>query len=67
MGENSAFIREKVCSNLNILGVAFDRQRNDEVNQGIREIHSPESKIKLLVVPTNEELQIVNETEKLLA
>lgn len=66
VGENSTFIREGVCTDLEILGIKLDKKLNAIHSQENREIHEVESRIKLLVIPTNEELEIANETEKLL-
>ena len=66
VGENSAFIREGVCSDLDILGIKLDRQLNSADKKTTREIQQADSRVKLLVVPTNEELEIANETVKLL-
>lgn len=61
VGENSSFIREKVCENLNILGVELDEGLNNEKTSGIKEIQSPGATTRVMIVPTNEELQIVNQ------
>lgn len=66
VGENSAFIREGVCTDLDILGIKLDRQLNSADMKTTREIQQADSHVKLLVVPTNEELEIANETVKLL-
>jgi acetate kinase len=59
IGEHSDYIREKVCAKLNLLGVKLDEEanrRSDEV------ISAAESKVKVLVIPTNEELGIARRT-----
>ena len=66
VGENSAFIREGVCTGLEILGIKLDTKLNSSDSKEAREIQQADSLIKLLVVPTNEELEIANETERLL-
>ena len=58
VGENSAFIREKVCEDLGILGIELDKDLNNQNKKGIRNIKTRESKVNVLVVPTNEELEI---------
>lgn len=65
VGENSAFIREKVCADLDILGVKLDRDKNKNVTDKISEFQTSQSQVKLLVVPTNEELEIALQAEKL--
>ncbi len=66
VGENSALIREKVCTNLNFLGIQFDAEKNNTRSNGIREINTENSPVKVLVIPTNEELEIVNQCYELL-
>ncbi|MEM7109518.1 MAG: acetate kinase [Bacteroidota bacterium] len=66
VGENSAFVREKVCEDLKILGIVPDNTLNLSKSTATRAFQKPESRIKLLVVPTNEELEIANETVRLL-
>jgi acetate kinase len=67
IGENVPLIREKVCSNLGFLGIHLDADRNGEVvgREGI--ISSPASRVKIMVIPTNEELLIARETKRLLS
>ncbi|MFH1506264.1 MAG: acetate kinase [archaeon] len=63
IGENAWFVREQICKNLECLGVKIDLEKNKE-NETI--ISTPDSKIAVLVIPTNEEEQIATETEMLL-
>ncbi len=62
LGENSSLIREKICDGLEFLGAHLDKDKNNTRGE-IREIGSEGDKVKLLVVPTNEELIIAQETE----
>jgi acetate kinase len=66
IGENSPDVRELSCRGLDKLGIQIDLQRNRHSGNGIREINSPASQIKILVVPTDEELRIAQETEKVI-
>ena len=66
IGENAPYIRELSCSGLNKLGIEIDPERNNKTGNGIREISSPGSEVKVLVIPTNEELKIARETKKAL-
>ncbi len=67
IGENTPSVREDVCTGLEFLGVQFDKQANMQKNTGaIREISTPDSKVKVLIIPTNEELVIARETAELL-
>lgn len=63
IGENSAVIRERVCDNLSFLGIQLDKNKNDEK---ACLISSEDSKAKILVVETNEELMIVRDTFSLI-
>lgn len=66
LGENAALVREKAASGLEFLGIKFDAERNQNLNRdGITEISAAKSPVKVLVVPTNEELVIARETQKL--
>jgi acetate kinase len=67
IGENTPTVRKGVCENLEFMGVKLDDQKNQEPNNGqIREISASDSKVKVLVIPTNEELVIARETAELL-
>ena len=61
IGENSAIVRTMVCKYLGYLGIEIDEELNGKRGQEII-ISTPESKVKVLVVPTNEELAIARET-----
>ena len=65
-GENDDFMREKVMENLDYLGVEFDKEANKNFTRGeVCLISKPTSKVKVYVIPTNEELVIARETAKL--
>lgn len=67
IGENTPTVREGVCEGLEFLGVKFDKEANNGKNTGaIREISAKDSKVKVLIIPTNEELVIARETAELL-
>ncbi len=61
IGENDGYVREQVCSYLGYLGITIDAQANKARGEEV-EISTPDSKVKVLVVPTNEELAIARET-----
>ena len=65
VGENSAIIREMTIENLALFGLAIDQNKNRIDQNGIREIQA--SHTKILIVPTNEELEIANQAYQLLA
>jgi acetate kinase len=66
VGENSPFIRERCSQGLHKLGIEIDSERNNQTQEGIREISPPGSQVKVLVVPTDEELQIAQDTKRVL-
>lgn len=61
LGENSASMREKICSGLSFLGIEIDPEKNNIRGEEI-EITKPNSKVKVFVIPTNEELMIARDT-----
>lgn len=64
IGENSDFAREIILSNLEELGVKLDKNLNDGCREE-REISAEDSKVKVFVLPTNEELMIARDTQKI--
>ena len=56
IGENSSILRAKVCQDLDFLGIELDENKNILPEKGIREIQK--GKTKILIIPTNEELEI---------
>jgi len=66
VGENAALIREKVCSNMSFLGINVDPEKNKLRSNQTREINTDSSPVKVLIIPTNEELEIVHQCYELL-
>ncbi len=67
VGENTPCVRSAVCQNMQYLGLEIDEEKNLEKNNGaIRDITGKNSKVKVLIIPTNEELVIARETVELL-
>ncbi|MBN1154199.1 acetate kinase [candidate division KSB1 bacterium] len=62
IGENASILREWTIANISALGITLDHQKNDEAGSNERFINSPDSKIKIMVIPTNEEIAIALET-----
>jgi acetate kinase len=58
VGENDGSVRKAVLEGLDHLGIQLDEEENNKTLPGLREIQGPESKIKVLIVPTDEEKQI---------
>ena len=65
IGENAKHIRKMVMEGMDYCGAKFDDAKNDSYKGGIGEINTDDSKVKILVVPTNEELSIARETKDL--
>ena len=66
IGENDDRVREAICKNFGYLGLEFDSVKNNGLRSKEAIISKPDSKVKVLVVPTNEELVIAQETVKVL-
>ena len=65
VGENSNYVREHVCSDLGFLGVELDKAKNNKRAKKARKISSEDSKVDVFVIPTDEELVIALDTEKI--
>ena len=65
MGENNTELRERVCANMEYFGIKLDIEKNAKTfrQSDIVEISAPDSKVKVYVLPTNEELMIAMDTE----
>lgn len=63
LGENDALTRSFACRNMDFFGIKLDEKKNEELNhpKAPVEIQAADSRVKILIIPTNEELQIVNE------
>ena len=67
IGEHTPEVRERVVKGLEFLGVEFDNSLNYNVERGkLTELSTQSSKVKVLLVPTNEELVIARETQALI-
>jgi len=64
VGENAAAVRAEAMATLGFAGVEIDHDRNTARERGIRRISTDASRVTVLVVPTNEELQIARQTEQ---
>lgn len=65
VGENQINIRKGICEKLEFMGVKIDVEANN-VRGEEKEISAPDSKVKVYLVPTNEELMIAKETARLI-
>ena len=61
IGENAIDVRKQICESLSFLGVKVDEDRNNCRGKEV-EISTSNSKVKVFVVPTNEELMIARDT-----
>lgn len=66
VGENMPILRELVCDELDWMGIIIDKKENDQFAPGILNLTGEGSKVKILKVPTNEELMIALDTVELL-
>lgn len=66
IGENRAEIRSAICANLEGIGIELDSTRNASTGATEAVISTPGSRVKLMVIPTNEELVVARETKRLL-
>ena len=66
IGENSSYIRKLVCTDMEYYGIELDEAKNDVRSKEMREINTVNSKTKIMVIPTNEELEIANQVYHLL-
>ncbi len=66
IGENAPAVRELSCKDLTCMNIEIDSEKNNSSGNLLRQISSSDSKVKVLVVPTNEELKIARETKKVL-
>jgi len=65
IGENGPIVRERVLKQFGYMGITLDEEANNAAFGKVAEISTPDSKVKCLVVPTNEELAICRETVEL--
>ena len=67
VGENGPETREAICKGLEFLGVAFDAEKNTGLRGRLDMISKHDSKVKVMVVPTNEELVIAHDTLRIVS
>ncbi|WP_338838830.1 acetate kinase [Flavobacterium ginsenosidimutans] len=66
IGENSSYMRNLICTDMNYFGIEIDKEKNQIRSKELREINSEKSIVKVLVVPTDEEYEIANQVFNLL-
>ncbi|MCK8524122.1 acetate kinase [Aquimarina sp. D1M17] len=62
IGENSEKMRAQVCEDMNFLGIQLDAEKNEIRSKDIRDISDSSSRTRVLVIPTNEELEIAKQS-----
>ena len=65
VGENQQPLRQRVCDHLNYLGVKIDKEVNAASRGEEKLISTPDSKVKVVVIPTDEEMMIAKDTEEI--
>lgn len=67
IGENSDVVRKLVCTELTYLGIELDEEKNGVREKKMRDISTTASKVRILVIPTNEELEIAKQSFELIS
>ncbi|MCG9973364.1 acetate/propionate family kinase [Christiangramia crocea] len=67
IGENSSVIRSLVCRDMDFFGIKLDEEKNKIRDKKLRAIEAEGSKVKILVIPTNEELEIAQQSFELIS
>jgi len=67
VGENQTDMREKACEGLEFLGIKIDKEKNDSIRGKEAVISTPDSRVKVVVVPTDEEIVIARDTQELVS
>ncbi|MFD2572670.1 acetate/propionate family kinase [Spirosoma soli] len=66
IGENDATLREMICTQLTFLNISLDSEKNRSPDRGLRAVNAPDSPVRIFIIPTNEELEIAQQTYDLL-
>lgn len=66
LGENYSALKESVCEGLENLGIALHKPTNDNPGNGLVNLSQPNTKVQILRIPTDEELEIALQTKKVL-
>jgi acetate kinase len=61
IGENSSLLRRMICEEMDYLGIEINNSQNEQRSDDILEISTTDSRVKVLVIPTNEELEIAKQ------
>src|SRR5690606_23347729 len=66
IGENDTVTRKLVCENMDFFGIELDEEKNLTRSNKLREINTEKARTKVLVIPTNEELEIAKQCFELM-
>jgi acetate kinase len=66
IGENRPAFRKAICANLDQLGIVLDPAKNESTKAQEGIISAPDSRVKVMVIPTNEELVVAREVKRFL-
>lgn len=66
VGENSFILRSLICKNMEYLGISIDEEKNHIKARSLTEVQNKQSKVKVLIIPTNEEVEIAKQSYELL-
>jgi acetate kinase len=66
IGENSSYMRKLVCTDMDYFGIHLDEAKNEVRSKTVREINTQNSTTKILVIPTDEEMEIAIQVHRLL-
>ena len=69
MGENNPQLRERTCENMEYFGIKINKELNAVTlrQPNIVDLSAPDSKVKIYLIPTNEELMIARDTEEIVS
>ena len=68
IGENNSYVRELVLEGTEVFGAKIDKEKNKVASTGnIEDISAKDSKVKIIIIPTNEELMIARDTLRLVS
>lgn len=62
IGEHDSYVRKEIATGLEYMGISVDEQKNAHIHDGINDITAENGKVRVLVIPTNEELVIARDT-----
>lgn len=67
VGENQSDLRQEVCRNMEFMGIKIDNEKNAKTRGEEIELSTPDSRVKVVIIPTDEELMIATDTMELIS